>query len=134
MGKIILKLTAGKIISIEKEDEPGVVYRGMVVDVKDNGYVKLVFQDRYELNDARERLLKYMKDNAISQTLLSSITGVSRVTISRYCKGKSSIPNRFLARLGIDHGLTEMEVLRRDEVIQDLKYKMKVVIDTLDLL
>ena len=106
-GTVVLKV--GSFVSIECEDEPGTFTRALVKVANSEGYLKLIYQDRYHAGLSARELREYMCDNGLNQIMLADALGISRTTVNRYLTGKRKIPSKVFCKLGIVYGGSQLQ-------------------------
>lgn len=123
------------IISIESEDQPGVVRRFLIEDVLPDRKLKLVFQNEYKVSTPLQQLLDYMDENSITQACLSDMLRVSRTTVNRWINGHYEVPRSVLASLGIKSAKTDIQIEQHTisilESLTNLREQINKTITTL---
>jgi DNA-binding XRE family transcriptional regulator len=117
------------IIKVELEDNPGWITQYLIWDVKTDGWVKLIYQSRYQVVPyTKSQLISFMKKNNYTQDTLSVALGVSRSTVNRYINGSRAIPDWVFKHLGIAPVKTEFQ---KDKELEELLKQLKETRDTL---
>lgn len=118
------------IISVESEENPGIIKRYLVADIDRNGYVKLIYQSEYQNAPyTKDQLVAYMRDNGISQKMLASILGISRCSVSRYFNGDREVPQWVFELLSIKTQKTELQLESHIEKLTKLLISVRDILD-----
>jgi hypothetical protein len=122
------RLKKDTFITVESDDQPGVLRKYLVYDVRPDNYVKLIYQDDVESTPDRQQLVDYMKENSITPLILASILGRSRATVYRYMSGAREIPAEVFRRLG----LPQHTHMKTEQIIEQLRIELSGLRDRLD--